>query len=189
MAVGLTERPLLVDGRLPKSVAESRCEVDARVRAEDQEVVGDIYAAHSIRDSGAHLRPVTKKVVWPEKRMSVLVRAFPLRRPVNEVRAFAAALTERKDETAAFYRQFGISYESFHVQETRDGAWGIAVTVIDDAPEAAQRYAKSSVEFDSWFKEQILHLTGVNPAEQPLGPPTTQVFAWVDDQRPSIDLS
>lgn len=57
--------------------------------------------------------------------MSVLVRALPLRRPVDEVRAFSAALT----------------------------------------------------------------LTGINPAEQPLGPPTTQVFAWVDDQRASIKLS
>jgi hypothetical protein len=45
------------------------------------------------------------------------------------------------------------------------------------------------VEFDSWFKEQVLHLTGINPAEQPLGPPTTQVFAWADDQRPGINLS
>ena len=120
--------------------------------------------------------------------MSVLVRAFPLRRPVNEVRAFAAGLTERRDETAAFYRHFGISYESWHVQETRDGAWGICVTAIDDAVEAGQRYAESSEDFDSWFKKQILHLTGINPAEQPLGPPTTQVFSWADDQRPNNKL-
>lgn len=121
--------------------------------------------------------------------MSVLVRAFPLLRPVDELRAFVAELTERKAETAAFYRQFGISHESFHVQETDHGTLGIAVTVIDDATEAARRYARSSEKFDSWFKKQVLHLTGVNPDEQPLGPPTTQVFAWADDQRPNRNLS
>jgi hypothetical protein len=121
--------------------------------------------------------------------MPMLVRAFPLRCPVNEVRAFAAALNERSSETAAFYRRFGVSYESYHVQETPDGAWGIAVTVIDEAERAGRSFAASSAEFDSWFKKQILRLTGVDPAEQPLGPPTTQLFAWGDDQRPNVNLS
>ena len=121
--------------------------------------------------------------------MSMLVRAFPLRRSIDDVRAFAAALEQRSAETDAFYRRFGISYESFHVQETPDGTWGIAVTVIDDAPQAGRSFAESPAKFDSWFKEQILHLTGVNLAEHPLGPPTKQVFAWADDQRPNMDLS
>jgi hypothetical protein len=121
--------------------------------------------------------------------MSLIVRAFPLRSSIKDLEAFAATLnTERKTETAAFYRQFGISHESWHLQETPNGPWVIGVTAIDDAAEAAPRYAKSSTEFDSWFKKQVLQLSGVNPDQQPLGPPTTQVFVWSDDQRPNGNL-
>ncbi len=58
----------------------------------------------------------------------------------------------------------------------------------DDVAEAAPRYAKSSAEFDSWFKKRVEHLTGINPDQQPLGPPTSQIFSWSDDQRPHSDL-
>jgi hypothetical protein len=121
--------------------------------------------------------------------MSLIVRAFALRGSIKDLEAFAAALrTERKAETAAFFRQYGVSHESWHLQETPTGPWVIGVTAIDDAAEAAPRYAKSSTEFDSWFKRHVLQLSGVNPEQQPLGAPTTQVFVWSDDQRPSSNL-
>jgi hypothetical protein len=121
--------------------------------------------------------------------MSLLVRAFPLRSSIKDLKTFATALrTDRKAETAAFYRKFGVSHESWHVQETPSGPWVIGVTAIDNAAEAAPRYAESSAEFDNWFKQQVLQLTGVNPDQQPLGPPTTQVFVWADDQRPNSNL-
>ena len=115
--------------------------------------------------------------------MSLIVRAFPLRSPLKDLQAFAAALTERKAEADAFYRQYGVSHESWHVQETSDGTWVIAVTAVDEVDHAAVRYAGSSEAFDRWFKSQVLALTGVDPDQQPLGPPTTQVFSWDDNQR------
>ena len=121
--------------------------------------------------------------------MSLVVRAFPLRGSIKDLEAFVAALsTERKADIAAFYRQFGVSHESWHLQETPNGPWVIAVAAIDDVAEAAPRYAKSSAEFDSWFKKRVEHLTGINPDQQPLGPPTSQIFSWSDDQRPNSDL-
>lgn len=121
--------------------------------------------------------------------MSLVVRAFPLRGSIKDLEAFVTALsTERKADTAAFYRQFGVSHESWHLQEAPNGPWIVGVTVIDDAAEAAPRYAKSSTEFDSWFKKRVEYLTGMNPDQQPLGPPTSQIFAWSDDHRPNSDL-
>jgi len=121
--------------------------------------------------------------------MPLITRAFPLHRPVEELRAFAAALCgERSPDTTQFYRRYGVSHESWHVQETPTGPWVIAVTVIDNPEEAALRYASASEEFHAWFKSQVLYLSGVDPNATPLGPPTTQVFAWSDSERPHSNL-
>jgi len=121
--------------------------------------------------------------------MPLIVRAFPICQSIEDVEAFAAALTnERKAEATTFYRQFGVSHESWHLQQTPNGPWLLSVTVLDNPVEAAPRYAKSTQEFDSWFKEQVRHLSGVNPDTEPLGPPTKQVFAWSDAQRPNSNL-
>lgn len=121
--------------------------------------------------------------------MPMITRAFPLCRPVEEVRAFAAALCgERSADTTQFYRHYGVSHESWHVQETPTGPWVIVVTVLDNSEEAASRYASASEAFHMWFKAQVLSLSGVDPNTTPLGPPTTQVFAWSDSARPHSNL-
>jgi hypothetical protein len=117
--------------------------------------------------------------------MPMLVRAYPLDRPVSELQAFAAALSgERQAEVGDFYRRYGVSHESWHLQETPTGPWVIAVTIVDDPAESAPRLALSDAGFDAWFKGQVRALSGVDPATTPLGPPTTRVFEWSDAQRP-----
>jgi hypothetical protein len=121
--------------------------------------------------------------------MPVLVRAFPICRPVADLHAFAAALThDRHEEATAFYRQLGVSHESWHLQQTPGGPWVLGITVLDNPSDAAPRYATSTAEFDRWFKEQVRYLSGVDPEQAPLGPPTTQVFAWSDPERPGSNL-
>ncbi|MEO8132460.1 MAG: hypothetical protein ABI831_00560 [Betaproteobacteria bacterium] len=119
-----------------------------------------------------------------------LVRAFPLVRPREEFDAFVKALSaERSGETARFYKHYGITHESVHLQETAPGAfWVIAVTKIDQPEEAAARYADASEDFHMWFKNQVLHLSGIDPTKQPLGPPTTRLFSWSDDSREGSNL-
>jgi len=34
----------------------------------------------------------------------------------------------------------------------------------------------------------VLHLTGIDPNTEPLGPPTTQVFAWSNPDKPHVVL-
>lgn len=121
--------------------------------------------------------------------MPLLVRAYPLLRPVSELEAFARALgSERHADASGFYRQYGVSHESWHLQETPQGPWVIAVTVVDDPGESAPRLAGSNAAFDSWFKDRVRAVSGVDPATTPLGPPTTRVFEWSDTDRPNSNI-
>ena len=116
--------------------------------------------------------------------MAVLTRAFALRRPVDEVHAFVAALRgPRSADVSQFYRHYGISHESWHVQETKHGPWVIVVTVVDDVT-ASERYRAASDEFHDWFKAQVLHLSGIDPNVDPRGPETNSIFSWSDTERP-----
>ena len=112
--------------------------------------------------------------------MSLVVRAFPIAPGKEEqVEALAEQLrTRRAAEVADFYRRFGVSRESWHLQRTPHGAWVIGVTDISEQPveAAAAQYSLSEEPFDRWFKDEIHRLCGINPDEQPLGPPTRCVF-------------
>jgi hypothetical protein len=117
--------------------------------------------------------------------VALVVRAFPLRASRSALEDFAAQLRgQRSAEASQFYRHYGISHESWHLQDTPDGPWVIAVTSLHDPDEAAPRYADATEEFHVWFKAQVLSLTGVDPSTTPLGPPTTEVFSWADSAQP-----
>jgi hypothetical protein len=117
--------------------------------------------------------------------MALVVRAFPVL-PGKEqaARDFAATLGEaRRQEAGMFYRQYGVARESWHLQQTPQGALIIVVTELG-APAGiqvqvqAQAYAKAQGSFERWFKDNVRELCGVNPDEQPLGPPTETLFDW-----------
>ena len=118
--------------------------------------------------------------------MSVVVRAFPVTKSMNEVRAFADELVARRDEAGDFYRQYGVSHESWHVQDTPAGPWVIVVNVVEDPREAAPRYAAADAGFERWFKAQVLEVTGIDANRQPLGPPTSVIYDWSDDERADV---
>jgi hypothetical protein len=112
--------------------------------------------------------------------MELLVRAFPILPGKEEqMRQFARELqTTRAAAAADFYSRLGIAHESWHVQQKPDGVWVIAITQFGTRPmaAAAEDYAKSRHDFDQWFKEQVMEVSGVDPVTTPLGPPTTCVF-------------
>jgi tRNA U34 5-methylaminomethyl-2-thiouridine-forming methyltransferase MnmC len=111
--------------------------------------------------------------------MTTLVRAFPLVRPPADVEAFIAELRgPRREETSQFYRAYGVSHESVHLQDTPHGTLLIVATWIDDVHDAAPRYQAASQGFHAWFKDRVQFLTGVNLDAMPLGPPAREVFAW-----------
>src|SRR5262249_5058411 len=115
------------------------------------------------------------------------VRGFPLRRSVDELRSFAEELsTTRKDEANQFYQEYGLSYESWHLQDTPSGPWVLCVSVVERPDEAGPRYATASADFHAWFKAMVLHLTGIDPSSQPLGPPTTEIFRWSEADKSGL---
>ena len=115
--------------------------------------------------------------------MPLVVRAFPVRKSVQDLAAFAAELKVRREAAGGFYRSFGVSHESWYLQQTPAGPWVIVVNAVDDPGESAPRYARSNQEFDRWFKSQVLDLTGVDADKDPLGPPTSLVYEWSDELR------
>jgi hypothetical protein len=112
--------------------------------------------------------------------MELLVRAFPILPGKEEqMRQFARELqTTRAADAADFYSRLGIAHESWYEQQKADGLWVIAVTQFSGRPmaAAAQDYAASRLDFDRWFKENVMAVSGVDPETTPLGPPTKCVF-------------
>jgi hypothetical protein len=119
--------------------------------------------------------------------MAMVVRAFPLVVPTEDLEALAETLrTERSEEADAFFRQYGVHHESWHVQDTPHGKWVIGITVLEDPEEAAPRYAQCNDAFECWFKGEVNRLSGVQLNDQPLGPPTTTVYEWSQEDRPAV---
>jgi hypothetical protein len=109
-----------------------------------------------------------------------VVRAYPmLPRHEAEIRRLAYELTvPRAKDKDDFYRRMGVSRETWHLQETSLGHWVIVVTDMTgkDVDAAAREFASSPKDFDRWFKEQIMLVTGLDPTITPLGPPTEALF-------------
>lgn len=115
--------------------------------------------------------------------MPLVVRAFPvLPGKEDQLREFAAEISgARRSEASAFYRSFGVSRESWHLQQMEHGSWIIGVTeVTDDLESKAQAYATSERPFDRWFKDQVQQISGINADLEPLGPPTQTLFEFSD---------
>jgi hypothetical protein len=114
--------------------------------------------------------------------MERVVRAFPiLAGKEARVRQLAAEVKgERATEAGEFYRRFGVTHESWHLQNTPAGLWLIGVTEVgaSSVAEVATSYARSHESFDKWLKEQIRDVTGINPDQAPLGPPTECILDW-----------
>lgn len=112
--------------------------------------------------------------------MDLIVRAYPIpSAKVEDLRRLAATMrNERAVEATDFYARYGVSRETWHLQQTPDGCLVIGVTEVRDQPVevVADRYQCSEEPFDRWFKNQVNQISGINPDEQPLGPPTECLF-------------
>jgi len=111
--------------------------------------------------------------------MERLVRAFPLLPGKREAfRAFTEEVRRREADVAQFYNGYGIVRESWHLQESPAGDLIICCTDIKDLEPAAAAYAEARGSFDTWFKQQVLALCGIDANTQPLGPECRTVFDW-----------
>jgi hypothetical protein len=121
--------------------------------------------------------------------MAMAVRAYPLRTGLAALKGFGKTLlNERNDETNDFFRRHGVQHESWHVQRIDGVEWIICCTHLRDRAAAEASYGASRHAFDTWFKEQVIALTGIDPNRTPLGLPSEQIFAWTD-ARETEDLA
>jgi hypothetical protein len=114
--------------------------------------------------------------------MERVVRAFPiLRGREKAVEDLARAMTTtRAAEAAEFYQRHGVAHESWYAQQTPQGMLVIAITDFAERPAemVADDYAKSTAPFESWFKAQVMNVSGIDPSVAPLGPPTLGIFQF-----------
>lgn len=107
---------------------------------------------------------------------TLVVRAYPLRdRP--ELEKFIGELRSKPEETRAFYDRHSAE-EAWFLQNTDDGPIVIAVLAVDDPERAAKSYSESIDPFDVWFKQRVIEVSGVDPNQTPLGPPSEEIFQF-----------
>ena len=107
--------------------------------------------------------------------MALVVRAYPVRNR-EAVGHFIGELQRRAEETRNFYRKFNVKRETWFFQHTEHGPIVIGVTELNDVAKNAAAYKEATDPFASWFKEQVVEMSGVDPNVTPLGPPSEMVF-------------
>ena len=116
--------------------------------------------------------------------MPLLIRAFPLHDHFEaDLTEFASTLAgPRREETNAFFADYGIHRETWALQRIGGEPWVIGVTQIEgDLNAVAARYAAADDPFSTWFKTKVRALSTVDPNVEPLGPPSRVVFDWRPD--------
>ena len=109
--------------------------------------------------------------------MAVMLRTFPLTASEEELNAFIAELHRRRTEADLFYSGYGVDRELWHLQRIEGRPHILVFTEMDDRTDTRD-YGGSRAPFDTWFKQTVLRLTGVNMDELPAGPPSDEIFAW-----------
>lgn len=116
--------------------------------------------------------------------MAMIVRAFPLKQGCTraEVDTFVRELKERGEEISRWHAGHGITHESWYLQETPAGPWVIVINEGSDVKANAERFKDATTEVDTWFKNRVEDLTGVDLSKAPLGPQTVPVYEWSQDE-------
>lgn len=107
-----------------------------------------------------------------------VVRAFPVI-PGQEaaLEAFLRAMKERSGEVDDFFRRYGVTMESWHIQTSPEGVLVIVTSEArDDA--AFAEHAASEHPFDRWFKDRVREISGIDLDETPRGEPSREAFCW-----------
>jgi len=111
--------------------------------------------------------------------MTMLVRAFPVVKGKAEMMKFIQELQQsRAAEASAFYKRFGVSHEVVFWQDTPHGAQVIVCTEVANVSQAADEYARAEEPFETWFKQEVLRLTGIDINQTPIGPASEKIFEW-----------
>lgn len=88
-------------------------------------------------------------------------------------------LDKRRSEYQQSRERLGISREMAWHQRTPAGDLALIFWEGDEPEQILQRIAVSSDPFDIWFREQMLHIHGLDFAQPPSQPPAQRVIDWL----------
>lgn len=110
--------------------------------------------------------------------MPVLAMAVPI--PPGKTQALEQHLAEavERDDLDETLSGFGISRESWHLQETPAGDMLILVFEADDPLAMLKEYGQSQKDLPVWQRRCLKEILGVDLSEPPPGPPSRLVFDW-----------
>src|SRR5215208_6920346 len=94
----------------------------------------------------------------------------------EDARAFFEEVeTQRKSDYAASEQRINISKESWHLQHSPQGDLLLAYIESPDFASALESFSGSRDEFDEWFKQRLVEVTGVDLNNPPPGPLSEQL--------------
>jgi hypothetical protein len=112
--------------------------------------------------------------------MATISIAFPIRPDkVDQARRFGQEKTgPREAESVAGNQRIGVTRESWHLQQSPEGALLILSIDSNDLAGAFAAYAASDGPFERWEKQQIEELTGVDLGKPLAGPLPETLVDW-----------
>ncbi len=111
--------------------------------------------------------------------MGVFNGMFPIAKGKEDAaRKFAAeAIGARKADFAAHLARSNTTRETWAVQQTPMGSF-MLIWFEGDLEKAFGDLASNSNEFMTWFRGQVMDVTGVDLAAAPEGPPPEVIVDW-----------
>src|SRR5687767_16013966 len=111
--------------------------------------------------------------------MAVFNGMFPIQAGKEQAaREFAAEATgPRRDGFEAHHARSGTTRETWSLQETPMGSF-MLVWFDGDVEKAFGDLATDQSDFTTWFRGQVLDITGVDLAAPPAGPPPAVLVDW-----------
>jgi hypothetical protein len=111
--------------------------------------------------------------------MAVFLGAFPvLPGKEDDVRKFAQETMARRDEYNRSQQEHGVTKEEWSLQETPMGSMVVVRFEAADVEKSFAEMAESTSEFDVWFREQVMTVSGVDLGAPPEGPLPEVVLDW-----------
>ena len=112
--------------------------------------------------------------------MPCLAMAMPI--PPGKTAALEEHIAEaiKHPDFEKTLKGFGITHESWHVQETPQGELLILVFQADDPLSMLAEFSQSQEELQGWQKQFLSETLGVDLSQPPPGPPPRSIFEWSD---------
>jgi hypothetical protein len=82
----------------------------------------------------------------------------------------------RRKECVEYLKRVGILEETWHLQKTPMGSFVVVHFESEDPAKAFKTLAESSHPFETWFKQQVLQVSGVDLGKPMEGAPPEEIF-------------